>query len=88
MTLQNLLDEKNITKYHLSKISGVPKTTITDICTGKSSIEKCSAKTIQQIASALNCSMETIMQLDEPEKIDPETGHPKDNRALKRIMTK
>ena len=25
MTLQLLLDQKNITKYHLSKISGVPK---------------------------------------------------------------
>ncbi len=68
MTLQNFLDEKNITKYHLSKISGVPKTTIIDMCSSKSSIEKCSAKTIQKIAAALNCSMETIMQLEEPEK--------------------
>ncbi len=69
MTLQELLDKKEITKYHLSKISGVPKTTIIDICNGKSSIEKCSAKTIQQIAIALNCSMEEIMELDEPKKI-------------------
>lgn len=82
MTLQELLDKKEITKYHLSKISGVPKTTIIDICNGKSSIEKCSAKTIQQIAIALNCSMEEIMELDEPEKYDPITGHPEDKSYL------
>lgn len=64
MTLQELLDKKNITRYHLSKISGIPKTTIVDICSGKSSIEKCSAKTIQLIAIALNCSMEEIMELE------------------------
>ena len=30
MYLQTMLDQKNITKYHLSKISGVPKTTVID----------------------------------------------------------
>ena len=82
MTLQNYLDQKNITKYHLSKISGVPKTTIIDICAGKSAIEKCSAKTIQQIAIALNCTMDEIMQLDEPEMFNPETGHPENKGYL------
>ena len=82
MTLQDLLNQKNITKYHLSKISGVPKTTIIDICAGKSSIEKCSAKTIQQIASALNCTMEEMMQLDAPEKLDEQTGLPKNKKYL------
>ena len=32
MTLQLLLDQRNMSKYHLSKISGVSKTTIMDIC--------------------------------------------------------
>ena len=67
MTLQMLLDNENITKYQLSKISGVPKTTIIDICSGKSSIQKCSAKTVQMIAKALNRSMEDIMELDSNE---------------------
>lgn len=40
MNLQTLLDQKDMTKYHLSKISGVPKTTIMDICAGRSSIER------------------------------------------------
>lgn len=82
MTLQNFLDEKNVTKYQLSKVSGVPKTTILDICAGKSAIGKCSAGTIQKIAAALNCSMEEIMQLDEPEHLDPKTGLPENKSYL------
>ncbi len=63
MTLQAYLDQRNMTKYHLSKISGVPKTTIMDICAGRSSIARCTAKTVQQLARALGCSMEDIMAL-------------------------
>lgn len=82
MTLQLLLEQRNMTKYSLSKISGVPKTTIIDICAGKSAIEKCSAKTIKQIATALNCTMEEIMMLEEPQKFDAETGLPKNKGYL------
>lgn len=82
MTLQLLLDQKNITKYHLSKISGVPKTTIIDICSGQSSIDRCSAKTVFQIAKALGCSMEDIMMLEKPKKYNAETGLPEDNSYL------
>lgn len=78
MTLQNLLDIENITKYQLSKESGVPKTAVIDICSGKTSIEKCNAKTIQQIARALNRSMEEIMELDNSE-YNPGTGMPVDD---------
>ena len=77
MTLQMLLDSENITKYHFSKISGVPKTTIIDICSGKSSIQKCSAKTVRQIAKALDLSMEEIMEFADNE-YNAETGMPTD----------
>ena len=38
MNLQTLLDQRNMTKYRLSQISGVPKTTVIDICSGKSEL--------------------------------------------------
>lgn len=62
MTLSNLLEERNMTKYRLGKISGVPQATISDICTGKTKIEKCSAETIYKIARALNVSMEELLR--------------------------
>lgn len=64
MSLQAKLNELNMTKYTLSKISGIPKTTILDLCAGRSAIERCSAKTVWQLAKALNLSMEDIMLLD------------------------
>lgn len=83
MTFQEYLDSRNITKYHLSKISGVPKTTVIDICSGKSSLQKCSARTVQQLAKALGCTMEYIMSLDSPNKnFDNETGLPKSKEYL------
>ena len=79
MTLQAYLDRRNITKYHLSQISGVPKTTILDICAGRSSIERCSAKTVQQLAKALDCSMEDIMAMSAEQS---EIGKPADDSYL------
>ncbi len=82
MYLQTMLDRKNITKYHLSKISGVPKTTVIDICSGRSSIDRCSAKTVYQIAQALGCTMEELMMLDTPGNYNKETGLPEDQSYL------
>ena len=50
MTINELLREEKISKYRLSRVSGVSYTTINDICTGKTRIEKCSAETIYKIA--------------------------------------
>jgi plasmid maintenance system antidote protein VapI len=63
MTFQDMLDKKGISKYKLSKITGIPKTTIIDICSGRSDIEKCSARTVKQLAMGLGCTMEEIMDL-------------------------
>ena len=80
MDLQTLLEQRNISKYQLSKISGVPKTTIMDICAGRSNVERCSAKTVRQIATALNCTMEELMELSAPSY--DEAGHPTDRSYL------
>ena len=51
-----------MTKYKLSKLSGVPQTTINDICTGKVDLEKCSAGTLYRIAKVLGVSIEEILE--------------------------
>jgi len=50
-----------MTKYRLSKTSGVPQTTIVDICSGKAKIEKSSADTIYRLAKALDITMESLI---------------------------
>ena len=56
MTLNSLLTQKKMTKYQLSKKSGVPQTTVIDICSGKTRLEKCAAGTVYRIAQALGVS--------------------------------
>lgn len=62
MTIQRLMKEKNITKYRLSKNSGIPYTTVNDICCGKARLEKCSAETIYRLSKELGVSMETLIE--------------------------
>lgn len=79
MEMQRLLDEKKLTKYKLSQISGVPKTTIMDICSGKSKLEQCSARTVYLLAKALGCSMESLLDIADCNiGYHGETGLPKD----------
>ena len=79
MDFQSFLNQKEISRYRLSKISGVPQTTITDICAGRSNIEKCSAKTVQRLANALGCTMEELMEFKLPEE---DTDVPQDKAYL------
>lgn len=62
MYINELLTEKNMSRYRLSKESGVPQTTIADICSGRADIEKCSAGTLYKIARVLNVPMENLME--------------------------
>lgn len=62
MKLNEILTEKGITKYRLAKLSGIPYATLSDLCNGKTRIEKCSSETLYKIAKALNVTMEAIME--------------------------
>lgn len=61
MTINNLLEQKSLTKYRLAKLSGVPQTTVIDICSGKAKIEKCAADTLYKLAKVLDVPMETLV---------------------------
>ena len=62
MTVQKYMEKKNISRYRLSKTSGIPYTTITDICSGKAKLEKCSAETIYKLAKSFDVSMEELLE--------------------------
>lgn len=59
--LSDLIREKNLSMYKLSKAADVPYSTINDICSGRSRMEKCSAETVYRIAQALNMPMENLL---------------------------
>ena len=61
MTIQDILQEKNMSVYRLAKTSQIPYATVNDICNGKTRLEKCSAETVYRLAHALNVSMEELL---------------------------
>lgn len=61
MDLNELMEEKRITKYRLAKESKIPYTTIGDICNGKTDLRKCSAETVYKLANALGITMEDLL---------------------------
>lgn len=62
MYIRELLEQKNMSRYRLSKESGVAQATIADIVSGKARIEKCSADTLYRIAKTLGVTMESLIE--------------------------
>ncbi len=67
MTFKDLLAEKGLTVYRLSKISGLPKTTLNDIATARVDLLDCSGRTLRRISNALGITIEMVLSL-EPEE--------------------
>jgi transcriptional regulator with XRE-family HTH domain len=61
MHVLDILEQKNMTKYRLSKESGVPFATISDLCGGKTQVHKCSGETLYRLAGALGVGMEALI---------------------------
>ena len=68
MNVNEFMEQKAVTKYNLTKNSRNPNTTICDICSGKTKLENCSARTVYKIAGALGVSMESLLDFDSKER--------------------
>ena len=67
MTFLDLLAEKKTTVYSLAIKSGIPRSTLTDIASGKADILECSGKTLLAISKSLNVSIEDLLSLEREE---------------------
>lgn len=61
MFLNELMDENDMSRAELSRISGVPESTLRDILNGKAQIDHCEAGTLMAIADALDTTVEEIV---------------------------
>ncbi len=62
MILDDLLEKKQMSRYRLAVQAGIPHATLSDICSGKTRLEKCSAETVWKLAQALGVSMELLTE--------------------------
>lgn len=61
MSLLDVLNKKNISQYQLAKKSGLPKSTISDICNNENGIDNCKLSTVKKIAYALNYTLDELI---------------------------
>lgn len=64
MTFLDLITNKHLSVYKLSLLSGVPKTTLHDIASGKSDILLCNGKTLLSLSKILGISIEDLISLE------------------------
>ena len=62
MVIESLLAQRGMTKYKLAMQAGIPHPTLSDICSGKTKLEKCSAETVYKLSQALGVSMEQLTE--------------------------
>jgi len=65
MIINELLQKENMSRYRLSKESGIPMTTITDICNGKAELDKCAAGTLYKIAKVFGVTVDALLENNE-----------------------
>ena len=80
-----LINNKKMSIYSLSKLSGIPYSTINDICNGKTHIRSCCAETVFRLAQALNITMEELVAPDVLERPDFENYKSEICHRLKRL---
>ena len=62
MQLSMLLEQRNMSTYQCSKLSGIPYTTLLELVKGKTRIEKSTVETLYRLASALNITLDELYQ--------------------------
>lgn len=62
MVIEDLLAKRGMTKYKLAVQAGISHPTLSDICSGKAKLEKCSAETVYKLSQVLGVSMEQLTE--------------------------
>lgn len=81
MTLLECIKEKGLSRYSLSKISGVPWDTLSGLCYGEIRFEQCSKELLLKLSEALGTSMEELVLLETGNDMDGD-GRPRDKKYL------
>ena len=61
MSIKDYIEENNISIASLSKETGLPYTTVSELVNGKKSLAKCSAETVYRIAKELGTTVEGLL---------------------------
>lgn len=70
MVIDDWMKQKNLSRYELSKKSGIPYTTLTDLIQKRTRLEKSSAETVYKLSKVMGISMDELFMRSIEEAID------------------
>ena len=70
LVIDDWMKQKNLSRYELSKKSGIPYTTLTDLIQKRTRLEKSSAETVYKLSKAMEISMDELFMLSIEEAVD------------------
>ncbi|WP_460644164.1 helix-turn-helix domain-containing protein [Lacrimispora brassicae] len=76
MTIQQLMQYMKMSRYRLSKISGIPWATLADIYSGKTHLNWCGAGMISRLSKAIGPSIEELLELESEPAESASDGSP------------
>lgn len=70
LVIDDWMKQKNLSRYELSKKSGIPYTTLTDLIQKRTRLEKSSAETVYKLSKVMGISMDELFMLSIEEAVD------------------
>ena len=70
LVIDDWMKQKNLSRYELSKKSGIPYTTLTDLIQKRTRLEKSNAETVYKLSKAMGISMDELFMLSIEEAVD------------------
>ena len=70
MVIDDWMKQKNLSRYELSKKSGIPYTTLTDLIQKRTRLEKSSAETVYKLSKVMGISMDELFMLSIEEAVE------------------
>lgn len=87
MTITEIIKQKGMSRYGLSKTSGIPWATLSDICSGKTSLSRCNAQTLQKLSNAFEMTIEEVLMLTAEPTENQKSGKPSDRSYLEQSLS-
>ncbi len=87
MTINDIMKEKGLSRYSLSKKSGIDWSTISDLYSGKVSIAKCSYITLRKLSIGLDMSLEDVEKLEDGKESIEIDGKPQGKNYLEHNLS-
>lgn len=70
LLIDDWMKQENLSRYELSKKSGIPYTTLTDLIQKRTRLEKSSAETVYKLSKVMGISMDELFLLSIEEAVD------------------